>query len=81
MAKYYVTMNDKFMSGWGCADGKINKLIFECDTYQEAEKVEKYAESREEMKYINMTRKIPYYNPNRYHVQYFNKETYPNWYK
>jgi hypothetical protein len=22
---YYVTMTDKFMSGWGKADGKINK--------------------------------------------------------
>ena len=25
MKKYYVTMNDTFMSGWGYAEGKINK--------------------------------------------------------
>ena len=25
---YYVTMTDKFMSGWGKARGKINKLVF-----------------------------------------------------
>ena len=27
--KLYVTMTDKFMSGWGLADNKINKLVFE----------------------------------------------------
>ena len=24
--KYYVTTTDTFMSGWGCAKNKINKL-------------------------------------------------------
>jgi len=27
---YYVTMTDSFMGGWGTAEGKINKLVFEC---------------------------------------------------
>ena len=26
--KYYVTMTDSFMSGWGYAKNKINKLVF-----------------------------------------------------
>ena len=34
--KYYVTMTDKFMSGWGYAENKINKLIFICDNYKDA---------------------------------------------
>ena len=29
--KYYVTMTDKFMSGWGEAAGKVNKLVIECE--------------------------------------------------
>ena len=46
MKKYYVTMNDTFMSGWGYAEGKINKLIFECDSYKEAEIVAENARYR-----------------------------------
>lgn len=33
----YVTMTDNFMSGWGDAEGKINKLSIECDDCDEAE--------------------------------------------
>jgi len=38
---YYVTMTDKFMSGWGQAHGKINKMVVECDTYEEAAQIER----------------------------------------
>ena len=80
MAKCYVTMNDKFMSGWGCASGKINKLVFECDSYREAEIVAENARKRSEMKYINISSKKPSYSSNRYYAQWFNKEEHPNWY-
>jgi hypothetical protein len=63
---YYVTMTDKFMSGWGEAKGKINKYVIRCSTYQEAEKIELNAHRRPEMKHINIVNKLPYYSPERY---------------
>ena len=36
---YYVTMTDKFMSGWGRAEGKINKFVVECETREKAETI------------------------------------------
>ena len=30
---YYVTMTDRFMTGWGEAKDKINKLVFVCHRY------------------------------------------------
>ena len=35
----YVTMTDKFMSGWGMAKGKTNKLVIECENSMQAEKI------------------------------------------
>lgn len=62
--KYYVTMTDKFMSGWGVADGKKNKLIIQCDTWQQAEQIERAAHDRSEMRYINICTKKPRYGSN-----------------
>jgi hypothetical protein len=50
--KYYVTMTDKFMSGWGKAEGMPNKVIFVCDTIEEANHVYYKAIQRTEMKYV-----------------------------
>jgi len=61
---YYVTMTDKFMSGWGMAEGKTNKFIVVCETYMDAEIIQKNAEKRDEMKYINITDKKPRYGNN-----------------
>lgn len=77
----YVTMTDKFMSGWGMAEGKINKLVFECEDRMEAQKVFDYANTRSEMKHINIRYSKPYYNSNKYYAQTKTKEEYPNWYK
>jgi len=52
--KYYVSMTDKFMSGWGYAKDKINKFIIECENFEQAETIERNARSRSEMKYINI---------------------------
>ena len=62
--KYYVTMTDKFMSGWGAAQGKTNKLIIECETWQQAEQIERAAHSRSEMRYINIRTTKPRYGAN-----------------
>ena len=61
---WYVTMTDKFMSGWGMAEGKTNKLIIECETYEEAQVIERNARKRSEMRYVNITRTKPRYGRN-----------------
>lgn len=77
----YVTMTDKFLSGWGNAEGKVNKLIFECENFNEAEIVADNARARSDMKYVNICTKKPSYNSTRYFVQVKNKEDYPSWYQ
>lgn len=64
LVPYYVTMTDKFMSGWGMAQGKTNKFIVVCETWQDAETIQRNAEKRSEMKYINITDKKPRYGKN-----------------
>ena len=61
---YYVTATDKFMSGWGLAKGKTNKVVVVCENWQEAEEVEEALHRRSEMKYINVRSSKPYYNNN-----------------
>ena len=58
---YYVTMTDKFMSGWGLAEGKTNKLVIECETYDQASQIERAAKTRSEMKRVGIRTSKPYY--------------------
>jgi hypothetical protein len=60
----YVTMTDKFMSGWGMAERKTNKFIVVCDSWKDAETIERNAKKRSEMKYINICMKKPRYGSN-----------------
>jgi hypothetical protein len=78
--KYWVSMTDKFMSGWGMADRKTNKLVIECDSYNEALIVEQNAKDRSEMKYINICMNKPYYNSNDYEVSIHDKNDYGSWF-
>lgn len=80
MKMYYVTMTDKFMSGWGLAKSKINKLVFECETMQEAHIVADNAERRGDQKYVNIRSSKPYYSPAKYFTQFKDKNEYPSWY-
>lgn len=79
--KVYVTMTDRFMSGWGMAENKINKLVFECDGLVEAHIVADNAERRGDQKYINIRYTKPYYPPGKYLAQTKTKEEYPKWYE
>ena len=79
---YYVTMTDKFMSGWGRARSKINKLIFPCETYAEAEIVEANANSRSDQKHVNICVRFPYHlNKSQYYTQIKTIKEYPRWYE
>ena len=64
--KFYVTMTDNFMSGWGLAKGRKNKLVIGCNTFEQAEVVAHNGERRNEMKYVNITSKKPYYDDSVY---------------
>ena len=55
-------MTDDFMSGWGQALHRVNKLIVECDSWEQAEAIEKHAKTRPEMKYINICITKPTYS-------------------
>jgi hypothetical protein len=88
--KYWVTMTDRFMSGWGLAKGLKNKLVFECESLAEAEKVEAFALNRPEMSYVHLcSRKPKYvkavmeqdYKSGGYYVQMRNKTLCPRWYE
>jgi hypothetical protein len=63
---YYVSMTDTFMSGWGPAKSKTNKLIIVCETREQAERIERNANERSEMKTVNVTQSKPQYGPGYY---------------
>ena len=58
---YFVTMTDKFMSGWGLAEGKINKMIVQCDTLAQADRIQRNAKRRGEMRRVNICVNKPRY--------------------
>ena len=86
---YYVTMTDTFMSGWGLAKDLTDKLVFLCDTWEEAKTVSDNARKRNEMKWVNICAKPSYYRSSfgldyklgAYYVQIKTKDSYPTWYE
>ena len=79
---FYVTMTDKFMSGWGLARDKINKLVISCNSYAEACIVEMNASARREMKYVNICANKPYYNKRTHFVSWHGRDQddYKSWF-
>ena len=67
---YYVTMTDSFMSGWGMARGRTAKFVVGVDNYAQAQRIARNARCRSEMKYVNIVRNKPRYDPRRYQVTY-----------
>lgn len=78
--KWYVSMTDKFLSGWGGAENKIAKYVVECDSYQEAEIVADNANARSDQKNVNICYNKPYYNSRSYRVKYQDKKELPSWF-
>ena len=76
---YWVTMTDRFMSGWREARDKTNKLVIECETFSEAKVVKDNADNRSEMKYVNIRCTKPYYGRG-YHVSLHDKNDYESWF-
>jgi hypothetical protein len=61
---YYVRMTDKFMSGWGEAQGKSNVVVVECPTIEQAEQIERAAKRRSEMRRVEICLSKPKNRPN-----------------
>lgn len=76
---YYVTMIDKFMSGWGKSEGKSNKLVIECETLKQAMQIEEAARKRDEMKYIRVTSSAPRINYRTQYPSYYKYEEMTGW--
>lgn len=68
---WFVTMTDKFLSGWGCADGKTHKQVIICKDYKQARRLADGIKNTPNsgMRYINITDKLPRYGA-RYSVSY-----------
>ena len=70
-SEVFVTMTDKFLSGWGCAAGKIAKRIIICPDRQKAELIRgRLYDPKHQMKNVNVVFSLPYYSPSRYTVSY-----------
>lgn len=69
--RYFVTMTDAMLSGWGNADGKTAKRIVLCKTFRDAQIIVSglnNCKNRNGMRYINIACKFPKYSENRYTV-------------
>ena len=87
-----VTCIDKFMSGWGHAESKKNKLILLCDNHDEAGTVEQNARDRGDQSHVKITTlgkalaarinagNIDF-NHGDHYVQVKTNDDYSSWYK
>lgn len=68
--QYYVWATDKIFSGWGCAENKICKRIWICETREQAEEIYRNVcrSYRDEYKYINFGSRKPSFTSSRYIV-------------
>lgn len=57
--KLYVRMTDKFMSGWGKAEGKTNVLVIECENWTQAIAISAAAKERREMRRVKICGNAP----------------------
>lgn len=72
---YFVTMTDKFLTGWGEAEGKTAKRVYLCKSKEIAESLVKRLEERKStsgMKNVNICSSLPNYSSAKYVVSYDN---------
>lgn len=62
----YVWATDKFLSGWGHAEGKIHKQVAECPNWDEANRMLRGFEADSSYKYVNWGYRIPSWPASRY---------------
>lgn len=62
----YVWATDKFLSGWGMAEGKIHKQVAVCENWEQANKMLDGFNNDDSYKYVNWSYEKPYFSPSRY---------------
>lgn len=67
---HYVSMTDRFMSGWGKAGNKKNKLVISCCSHDEAVIVAENANNRSEMENVETHNYEPVFNADKYTLSY-----------
>lgn len=82
-SNWYVIGNDKHLSGWGRAEGKISKRIVVCRDREQAFRV---ARNMEQTGFIYVSarparRELPYYSPSRYVLSFNHADDCPLWNK
>lgn len=78
---FYVTLTDKFLSGWGKAEGKKNRLIIPTRSLREAELVKQEANTRNDFTNIEVKERIPNYDHRKNFVQVKTREDMPKLFK
>lgn len=69
-SNYYVSMTDRYMSGWGTAEGKASKFVVGCETYEQAQQIKRAAMKKEEMRYINIHTSRPHFSGMQFVVSF-----------
>lgn len=68
--KIFVWFTDKFLSGWGCAKGRIHKQVIICDDFTSAERIYQSISTKRNNGacFVNYGKHLP--NMSRYSVSY-----------
>ena len=69
----YVTMTDKFMSGWGMAEGMDAKFVIACDNSEQINIIKKAAKNRSEMIYVSVSYSYPRYRGKQVTYRHFDQ--------
>jgi len=77
----YVTMTDKFMSGWGKAQGRTAKYVAVAKNYDEAQTVARNARARGDQKNVSIRSTKPKYDTRNVKVGWMNKKSSKRWYE
>lgn len=80
-APYYVLANDRFLSGWGAAEGKTSVVILPCADYSEAQRVEEHALfQRSDMNRVRVLDHKPRLNHRTHIYHLLDRDTAKSWY-
>jgi len=58
-APWYVSMTDTALSGWGLAEGLVNRHVVVCQSYTDAELVAERARAMPEMRRVSVSSRRP----------------------
>ena len=76
----FISATDKFLSGWGCAEGKIHKQVVICENWDIADRVARNMVGNG-YKYVNSRKTLPAYPQSRYSCSYRLASDCPLWTK